>query len=282
MPACVAKKRDGTPCNNHPMTGLKMCYAHIGSAKLSHRVLNFLTNNKKLGAVLGFLLTVGIFSYEQYQHWDEARHTAMTGTITGTQRGDWQLVILSGGAPFAFKTSDGVILRDGERSLLSAQRNFAGNVVFSLPIRDKEGKLIADIQNNEWTVQPATAFDRNYTDHLLEVKDAYGAVVMQVVDLGEYFYVAGRFRCHDGRNFFAFPNPDGSGGGVFKLPSNEDEPNFSLKPICKYPSNHHLGECSDLPKPPYEPHDPNAKALFISEGLEIGRASCRERVWCLV
>ena len=96
-----------------------------------------------------------------------------------------------------------------------------------LPVSDKDGKLIANITDNQWKFQPAVGFDRNYTDRLIEVQDASGKVAMQAVDLGGGFYVAGTFRCHDGRTVYIAPHPDGR-GGVIDFPFS-GEPRFPFK-----------------------------------------------------
>jgi hypothetical protein len=235
--------------------------------------LTLLTNHKVVAAVAIVGLLVGF--WQLYQHWDDARHSAMAGYLTAGQRGEWQLIIAGGGIPFAFRTADGVIFRDGNRPPLSARKKAVRKGVFfteqqwvfSLPVRDKDGKLIAEIQNNEWSVQPSEKFDRNYTDHLLEVKDAYGQVVLQAVDLGDALYFIGTLRCHDGKKVSFVHGPDGGGKIDF---SNTEEPQFPLKPLCKYPSDRHLGECASRESiSQFHINDPNGKAYFITKALDL-------------
>jgi hypothetical protein len=41
-------------------------------------------------------------------------------------------------------------------------------------------------------------FDRNYNDHVLEIKDSRGEVPPQVIDFGATVHIAGIFRCKNG------------------------------------------------------------------------------------
>lgn len=103
----------------------------------------------------------------------------------------------------------------------------------------------------------------------LEVKDAYGQIVLQAVDLGDALYVTGTLRCHDRRKVNFVHNPDGRVGGGIDF-SNTEEPMFPLKPLCEYPSDHHLGECASTKSiSQFDVNDPNGVAFFITEGLDL-------------
>lgn len=55
----------------------------------------------------------------------------------------------------------------------------------SLVIRDRSGRLVAEIVNNEWKVNPQNAWDRNYSADALEVRDPTGDIVLQVKALAD-------------------------------------------------------------------------------------------------
>jgi hypothetical protein len=52
-----------------------------------------------------------------------------------------------------------------------------GKIKVSTQIHDLNDNLIVELDRNEWKVGPS-AFDRNFTDDTLEVRDSSGAVVL--------------------------------------------------------------------------------------------------------
>ena len=115
-----------------------------------------------------------------------------------------------------------------------------GKLKVSATVRDKDGKIIAIIKGNEWTVPPqAQIVDKNFDDNAFEVIDAYNRVVMQVSMVGECALLSGVFYKEDGSAAIV------ANGGVYIAPPGESIPYDILKPIFLYPSDRHLGERND-------------------------------------
>lgn len=55
-----------------------------------------------------------------------------------------------------------------------------GQLMVSTVIRDKGGRVVAEITKNEWKVNPQNSWDRNYSSEALEVKDPSGDIVLQI------------------------------------------------------------------------------------------------------
>src|SRR5262249_43353624 len=60
----------------------------------------------------------------------------------------------------------------------------------STKMTDSHGNMIAEIYRNEWKVRPG-AWDRNYSDDALEVKDDRGVIVLQVKVLPDRIQIQG-------------------------------------------------------------------------------------------
>jgi hypothetical protein len=119
-----------------------------------------------------------------------------------------------------------------------------GKVKVTVTIRDKTGRVVAELIKNAWKVNPQNSWDRNYTDDALEVRDPSGDVVLQVKALPDRIQLQAKFYDSSGRGFGfgKVLGPDGWGGGLeFTGPAN---PQLRLKitPMFKYPSDLHLGE----------------------------------------
>lgn len=118
------------------------------------------------------------------------------------------------------------------------------SVKVSLLIRDKTGAVVAELQKNEWKVNPHRSWDRNYSRDALEVIDETGDVVLQVKALQDRVQLQAKFYDSHGRGF-AFgktKGPDGVGGGMeFTGPAH---PVLTMKfaRMFAYPSDRHLGE----------------------------------------
>ena len=55
-----------------------------------------------------------------------------------------------------------------------------GQIIVSVIVRDYNGKMIAEINKNEWKINPNNSWDRNYSKNSLEIKDPSGNVVLQL------------------------------------------------------------------------------------------------------
>jgi hypothetical protein len=147
-----------------------------------------------------------------------------------------------GNSAFSLHDSDGVVFKDGLNPLLSvAIKNH--QLLVSTTIREPDGRILAELKDNEWKLNPATVYDRNYTDSVLEVRNQMGDVVLQVAGLQQTIYVTGIFRCKNGWSTLIAPTPEGTGMDI-RPPGVQHA--LSLKPFCEYPSERHLGSCGGV------------------------------------
>jgi hypothetical protein len=109
----------------------------------------------------------------------------------------------------------------------------------STVIRDQTGKVVAELVKNEWKVNSATAYDRNYSKDAIEVRDASGDVVMQLRFVSDRVQFQGRFFDKTGRGvtICKVKGPDGKMGGAMDFSGQ-----LRITPIFQYPSERHLGE----------------------------------------
>jgi hypothetical protein len=121
-----------------------------------------------------------------------------------------------------------------------------GQIKMSITIRDKSGKVFAEIIDNEWRTEPVpgpNTWDRNFNKDSIEVKDAFKNVVLQVrlfedrVQLQAKLYDSAGRRIGIGKSL----DKDRPGGIIEVRPPNQPE-TFRIEPIFKYPSDLHLGE----------------------------------------
>lgn len=135
-----------------------------------------------------------------------------------------------------------------------------GRVVISATVRDRDGEIIAQIEDNHWVVNPSKVSDFNFSDDALEIRNTQGDIVFQVRLKGNEASIAGVF--HPGLFFpHDFPiNPELAGqpvdrrhGPVILVPwiHEVDGRPYSL---FKYPRSAHLGELVPIgPAPPVTP-----------------------------
>jgi hypothetical protein len=124
-------------------------------------------------------------------------------------------------------------------------------------VTDEKGILIAAIERNEWLVAPPPgAWDRNYNENSLEVKDAQGEIVLQVWALPDRIQFQGKWWTD---RFPLSPNKMTRmsvytervldlGFGSTKSVLHEKAGmggNVSIRPLFRYPSALHLGELAN-------------------------------------
>lgn len=117
-----------------------------------------------------------------------------------------------------------------------------GRLCVSTQIRDCDGKIIAELTKNEWSLGGSAIFDRNYTDDALEVRDQYGEVVFQVRLFPDRVQVQGKFVGVDGFGTAILgPAKKGEGSRIVRstLPEYKE---VRIEPIFRYPSSLHFGE----------------------------------------
>jgi hypothetical protein len=120
-----------------------------------------------------------------------------------------------------------------------------GQLKVSTVIRDKGGRIVAELLKNEWKVNAAAAYDRNYSEDAIEVRDSSGDVVLQLRFVGDRVQFQGKFFNNAGQAFGIgkIKGPDGRESGAIEL-TGHAHPHLQLQitPIFRYPSDRHLGE----------------------------------------
>ncbi len=123
-------------------------------------------------------------------------------------------------------------------SHIELDRNEYGDLVVDTLIKDRDGNLIVEIVDNVWRVSNA-AWEKNYTDNALEVKDAQGRVVFQL-------------RLRDIAEIQAeWWDKDGKGFRVVQVKDRPDSPDSGPK-----------GFVIVLMTPVYHPDDPAIEPIF--------------------
>lgn len=273
MAQCEGFNRDNHRCGNEALPGSKFCHitAHAERritfwyrfAELfrSHPAFVILS----LVGLIGVIVGVTSFVIQLATNQESATSGRISpGGLTPAK------YLLMGGVEVEEQNREGIVMKDGDEPILTVHiRPFRSvrclwlwhcqnQMLVSWKLRNAKGELIAEIKNNEWSHQPRPAiFDRNYTNHILEIRDGTtGKVSLQLVDLGETVYVAGTFVCsHSGWTFTVGP---GHGGALIEPRPPGVETSLVISPVCEYPSAMHLGQCSSksvesLIKPQYRP-----------------------------
>lgn len=134
-----------------------------------------------------------------------------------------------------------------------------GKLKVNTRLLDPEGHVIASLIENEWKVnRPTYAYDRNFNDTSLEVKDHFDNVVFQIDISKNNIFLRGVFNRPDSlvASVFTYAPTsirDTSALGAVVLFNKKDYKRFysnpnspiRIKPIFKYPSNLHKGERID-------------------------------------
>jgi hypothetical protein len=121
-----------------------------------------------------------------------------------------------------------------------------GKIKISTRVVGPDGKLIAEIIQNEWKVSPTESWDRNYSEDTLEVKDSRGLVILQVRALPDLIQVQGGWWTDMGppngvRRLWIWHDPNKSGAQLVIAPREDPNP-IVIRPIFKYPGDRYLGE----------------------------------------
>ena len=116
-----------------------------------------------------------------------------------------------------------------------------GRMLVTARVTSWDGKAAAEINDNEWVVNPAGAWQRNYDDRTVEIIDNYGLPVLQVeLKDDSTMHVGGVFFIDSSVVFI------GQGGTLMTgRPTSVDQ----LRPDAggvhrwfRYPSDQHIGE----------------------------------------
>jgi hypothetical protein len=178
---------------------------------------------------------------------NEAR-AATNGTIQSTTKVLFSssssspriLEIGDSGAKFNWKGKNGSpVFVIGEDPLI-IERLTDGRLAITTTIRDADGKVIAEIIQNEWSLRPSLLWDRNYNANAIEVRNEYGDIVLQARVLPDRIQLQGIWRTKTGRFFEMIKSTDPlRPGAVFVGDSTKA---IKITPMFKYPSAAHLGE----------------------------------------
>ena len=198
----------------------------------------FSSYGKSIIAGLGILLAIiPIVWYLQDQ-----KQTATTGSISKNGKA-LSPVISIGPARFTLKPPNKVLFQDRGKPLIGIK--IQNNKLFlSAVVRDSHGDLIAEIKDNEWSLNRDNHFDRNYSDSAIEIRDRAGRVVLQAVHFGDIINLRGILRCSDGSGWVLDSSDRQSMMSHFFAGKN---PREEIIPICNYPSVRHLGDCPGIP-----------------------------------
>ena len=132
-----------------------------------------------------------------------------------------------------------------------------GHYKFSTRVTDENEKVIAEITQNDWKVAPPSgAWDRNYNDDTLEVKDSRGDLVLQVRALPDRIQFQGSWWTDSSpwspaitqisivAERIADITPRGAKltiiPMVHRIPKGQHP--ARIEPLFRYPSDLHLGE----------------------------------------
>ena len=131
-------------------------------------------------------------------------------------------------------------LKFAENSNLTIEER-KGKLYVSTELLDLNGNLIAELKRNQWKVAPS-AWDRNYTNDALEIRNPQGRVVLQVRLVNDRVQLQGEWWNSSGRGVRLVKSPDPSHpGGLFVfLKTGNEAP--QVQPMFEYPSDLHLGE----------------------------------------
>lgn len=208
-----------------------------------------------IGAVLLAVGTYGAFTFSnRIQNEKEARaayagtlHPKNRAVLVSGREGAWPKVLEIGdsGTLLRFEGPEGApLLQIGRETSLTIVRE-DGEVKVSTTVRDKAGVVLAELVKNEWRVNPARTWDRNYSADALEVRDPTGDIILQVKVLPDRIQLQGKFYAGMGRRVGIGKLPRSTKTGVSSIEiTGKAHPELKLhiEPMFRYPSSQHLGE----------------------------------------
>ena len=146
------------------------------------------------------------------------------------------------GTVFVFAGPQGMpLLKFAEDNHLTITTDKDGIKVSTI-IRDIRGKVVAELIENEWKVNPNDSWDRNYSRNALEVKDDRGDVVLQARLVENRVQLQAKFYDSAGNGIGIGKGLGPEGGGIMQMGSSEHPLTMRIEPLFKYPSDLHLGE----------------------------------------
>lgn len=242
MPRCKAITKNGDQCRNNSIPGTRFCYisSHGQIQKTSwQRFCNFIRNQWQPLTIISLCVsTVTVYWYLQ-----DKKLSATSGVLSSPAQSA-RMSISMGSAEFQMLSGNGVVFDEGGDPLLSIRLQ-NGKLLITTRVRDTSGGLLAEMNDNEWKLQPQPAiFDRNYSQDVLEIRENTGKVVLQVANLGSTIDVAAIFRCKNGWTYMTGPI-DGERSAI-ELRRPGETLRAEIPPICNYPSELHFGSCPGI------------------------------------
>jgi hypothetical protein len=256
MGRCQGYNRNDEQCCNEALPGSRFCRIAAHAQKpltRGYRFSKWLQSHPAyavltiIGVAAAIITLIG-FCIQLSTN----RKNATSGVISPSGSSPPKFLSL-GGLPVVVHNRDGIVMKDGDDPVLSVHKRHVrsarclwlwscqSQMLVSWKLRSTKGLPVAEIVDNQWSHQPRPAIlDRNYTNNILEIRDSTtGRVSLQLVDLGETVYVAGTFICsHSGWTFTVVP------GLKIELRPPGAPITLPIPPVCEYPSEQHLGECS--------------------------------------
>lgn len=183
--------------------------------------------------------------------WREERAASLTGYMTASSR-----LSMVGKTPLLQLGEGGSILTLGYHGVgpqikmlydagLRIDMGKSGPEI-TTPVRDRQGRLIAEITRNHWRVAPPPlCWDKNYTSNSLEIRDEGGHVVFQAILFPNRVVLQGEWRDEFGDGLRISDDAI----TIWKTPQAEKRLEKEIAPIFKYPSSEHWGEYVDGFKP---------------------------------
>lgn len=145
-----------------------------------------------IGVVVAFVANNKITKIEAELKAMEEKKVAMTGSISPAKKNSKNLpknIILLIGTNKLLIDRDLLLRGDSINPILLAlaydfplfiKLSKDGNLLVSCTVRDLDGKIVANMINNEWEINPNNFFKRNYDENGLEVIDQDGITKLQI------------------------------------------------------------------------------------------------------
>lgn len=214
----------------------------------------YLKNESKRNFIIaGLIIIIGIIIslIGIYQNIQTEKITALSGTFKPINEGEYSnnITCLLGTSSFIFTnlTSDFV---EGKQSINPfyrfpgydfsiAIRRGENNLLISAEFYSLDGKIVAELIDNEWKINPNNYFEKNYDEYALEVIDQYGIPNLQVelvdkntIRLGGVFY--------DGQRAIIISDLLQFYGNITE--KEVIEKGRKIDTLFVYPAENHLGE----------------------------------------
>ncbi len=140
----------------------------------------------------GILLVVAGALKEYYKDKLEKKQSALSGNLTSQKKSiksdeNYLITLKLGGLRCSFKKSQFVngVLAGSCLSIENSEpvkiKYTNGKLLISTKIFDRDQKIVCEIQDNEWTINPNNFYKRNYIDEAIEIIDQYDNVVLSPV-----------------------------------------------------------------------------------------------------